>query len=104
MKGDVATTAGGHELEHKGRCKVNTVVDGFDVPIAFSNIKVDVPILGVRRMVKLGNGVLVTDSGGTITNRATGTTRHFIEAEIHTGLNSRLSGPIPIQSNLTTRI
>ena len=51
------------------------------MPIAFSNIKVDVPILSVRRMVKLGNDVIFTESGGAITNRATGNVLHFIEAE-----------------------
>ena len=40
----MATTAGGHELKHKGRCKVNTIINGIDVPIAFDNIKVDVPM------------------------------------------------------------
>ena len=34
-RGDVATTAGGHELKHKGTSKVNTVISGIDVPIAF---------------------------------------------------------------------
>ena len=51
------------------------------MPIVFSNIKVDVPILSVRRMVKLGNDVIFTESGGTITNRASGDVLHFIEAE-----------------------
>ena len=77
----MATTAGGHELKHKGRCKVNAEIQGIDMPIAFSNIQVDVPILSVRRMVKLGNDVIFTESGGTITNRTTGTQLNFIEAE-----------------------
>ena len=42
VRGDVATTAGGHELKHKDRCKINTTIDDFEVPIAISNLKVDV--------------------------------------------------------------
>lgn len=81
LRGDIATTAGGHELKHHGRCKVETVICGLDMPITFSNIKVDVPILSVRRMVKLGNDVVFTESGGTITNRSTGAILTFVEAE-----------------------
>ena len=108
MRGDVATTAGGHELKHKGRCKVDTEVDGIDMPIAFSNIKVDVPILSVRRMVKLGNDVIFTESGGTITNRATGNVLHFIEAEGTYWIKLKIKKPdedaeMPDASDLTRR-
>ena len=60
---------------------MNTVISGIDVPIAFSNMKVDVPMLSVRRMVKLGNDVVFTESGGTIKNRVTGQTLKLIEAD-----------------------
>ena len=62
VRGDVATTAGGHELKQKGRCKVNTMINDHEMPIVFSNLKVDVPILSVRRMVKLGNDVIFTEN------------------------------------------
>ena len=94
MRGDVATTAGGHELKHKGRCKVNTVISGIDVPIAFSNMKVDVPILSVRRMVKLGNDVVFTESGGTITNRVTGQILKFVEADGTYWIKLKVGPPI----------
>ena len=81
IRGDVATTAGGHELKHKGRCKVNTMIDDHEMPIVFSNLKVDVPILSVRRMVKLGNDVILTETGGSITNKLTGQKLTFIEAD-----------------------
>ena len=94
MRGDVATTAGGHELKHKGRCKVNTVISGIDVPIAFSNMKVDVPILSVRRMVKSCKDVVFTESGGTIKNRVTGQTLQFIEADGTYWIKLKVGPPI----------
>ena len=68
-------------MKCKGRCKVNTMIDDHEMPIVFSNLKVDVPILSVRRMVKLGNDVRFTATGGSITNRSTGQKLTFIEAD-----------------------
>ena len=79
-RGEVATTAGGHELKHEGKCNIAATVDGFDFPIPFSNMKVDIPILSVRKAVKNGNDVTFTDDGGTIVNRDNGRTLTFIEA------------------------
>ena len=73
---------------------MSTVISGIDVPIAFSNMKVDVPILSVRRMVKLGNDVVFTESGGTITNRVTGQILTFVEADGTYWIKLKVGPPI----------
>ena len=57
------------------------MIDDHEMPIVFSNLKVDVPILSVRRMVKLGNDVIFTEIGGSITNKMSGQKLTFIEAD-----------------------
>ena len=79
--GAAATTAGGHQLVNEGRCKVDTQLDGMAFPIVFQNMKVDVPILSVRKYVKGGWNFSFGEDGGTMVNRTTGKTFNFIEAE-----------------------
>ena len=79
--GAAATTAGGHRLVNEGRCKVDAVLDDMAFPIVFQNMKVDVPILSVRKYVKGGWNFSFGENGGTMTNRATGRAFSFIEAE-----------------------
>ena len=79
-RGEVATTAGGHELRHEGKFRVDATIDGVHFPVPFTNMKVDIPILSVRKAVKHGSNVTFTEHGGTIVNRATGVTLTFIEA------------------------
>ena len=57
-------------------------------------MKVDVKILSVRRMVKLGNDVVCTESCGTITNRVTGQTLKFIEADGTSWIKLKVGPPI----------
>ena len=47
--GESATTAGGHKLANEGRCRVDATVDGEDFHAPFQKMKVDVPILNVRK-------------------------------------------------------
>ena len=80
LRGDTATTAGGHELKHEGRCRVDVVMGDKEFQIPFSNMKVDIPILSVRRMVRCGNSVVFNEDGGEIINQASGHKIHFFEA------------------------
>ena len=66
-------------MKDEGRCRVDATVDGFNPPICFQKVAVDVPIISVRKIVAHGNSVTFEDDGGTIYNRATGTTLHFEE-------------------------
>ena len=79
LAGETATTANGQEMKNEGRCRVDATVDGFNFPICFQNMAVDVPIISVRKIVKHGKRVTFEEDGGTIYNRATGTTLRFEE-------------------------
>ena len=79
--GAAATTAGGHQLVNEGRCKIDATLDDVAFPVVFQNMKVDVPILSVRKYVKGGWNFSFEEAGGTMTNKATGRTFKFIEAE-----------------------
>lgn len=80
--GESATTAGGHELRNEGRCRVEASVEGDDFPIAFQNMRVDVPILSVRKYVKGGWDFKFSEAdGGSMTCRQNGKVFHFIEAD-----------------------
>ena len=73
------------------------MIDDHEMPIVFSNLKVDVPILSVRRMVKLGNDVIFTETGGSITNRLTGQKLTFIEADCTYCIKLKVQPPDDIE-------
>ena len=78
---DEATTAGGHKLANEGRCRIEALVDGHAFPVPFQNMKVDVPILSVRKYVRNGFGFHFEEHGGYMESRANGRKFHFIEAD-----------------------
>ena len=80
-RGDSATTAGGHELRNEGRCRVETKVDGHDFPVAFQNMRVDVPILSVRKYVKSGFAFHFSEEGGYMESKTNGKKFWFIESD-----------------------
>ena len=80
-RGDSATTAGGHELKNEGRCRVETKVDGHDFPVAFQNMRVDVPILSVRKYVKSGFAFHFSEEGGYMESKTNGKRFWFIESD-----------------------
>ena len=81
LRGDSATTAGGHKLVNKGRCVVNATADDQAFPVAFKDMETELPILSVRKMVKRQNDVQFGDEGGFIRNRESGKQIPFFEHE-----------------------
>ena len=79
--GESATTAGGHQLRNEGRCRIEATVDGLDFPIPFQNMKVDVPILSVRKYVRNGLGFHFEENGGYMQCKANNKKFAFIEAD-----------------------
>ena len=80
--GESATTAGGHKLLNEGRCRVDAEAGDGDFPVAFQNMKVDVPIISVRKFVRGGWEFTFSDLGGAcMTCRKSGRTIQFIEAD-----------------------
>lgn len=76
-----ATTAGGQELKNEGRCRIETTVDGHDFPVPFQNMRVDVPILSVRKYVKAGLTFDCSEEGGYMESRTNGKRFRFIESD-----------------------
>ena len=91
--GDFATTACGKQLANKGRCAINSTVDGEPFPVAFKDMDVELPILSVRKMVKRNHVVTFDVEGGTIVNKATGQTFHFHEHEGVYFIKLKVAGP-----------
>ena len=56
-------------------------MDGHKVPITFSDLPVQCPILSVRRIVRRGNKVVFNLDGGYIKHKATGNKMYFVERE-----------------------
>ena len=79
--GESATTAGGHKLANEGRCRVNATVDGEDFPVPFQNMRVDVPILSVRKYMRNGYDFHFTEHGGYMKCRLNSKIFNFIEAD-----------------------
>ena len=79
--GETATTAGGHELKNMGRCKIDATVDDHPFPVAFQNMKVDVPIISIKKYVKTGFDFHFTEEGGYMECRLNGKQFHFIECD-----------------------
>ena len=68
-------------MPNESRCNINAILDDATFPVVFQNMRVDVPILSVRKYVKGGWSFSFEEKGGTMTNLATGKTFKFIEAE-----------------------
>ena len=81
LQGDGATTACGRKLLNKGRCVVGATCQGSDFSVAFKDMETDLPILSVRKMIKMGSDVEFHDGGGSIRNRRTGLSLIFYEHE-----------------------
>lgn len=81
LQGDGATTDCGRKLLKKGRCVVGATCQGSDFNVAFKDMETDLPILSVRKMIKMGSDVEFHDGGGSIHNRRTGNTLLFYEHE-----------------------
>ena len=82
-RGDGAVTAGGHLLPNKGKFTVHAIADGQDVSIPFNDMKVQMPILAVKKMMKKGTKMLLEEDGGVLYNSRTQQRLNFIE---HSGL------------------
>ena len=83
QKSPKATTAGGHKLANLGKFVVSAETNGQQVSIPFNHMKVQLPILSVRQMMRKGGQMVLTDSGGSITNPLT---RQTIDFVIHDNL------------------
>ena len=81
LQGDGATTACGRKLLNKGRCLIGATCQGSDFSVAFKDMETDLPILSVRKMIKMGSDVEFHDGGGSIRNRRTGQVLLFYEHE-----------------------
>ena len=79
--GDFATTAGGHKLYNRGRCKIPSVAQKQPFPVTFKDMKVELPILSVRKIVKLGNLVAFDTGGGFIMDKTSRKKILFYEYE-----------------------
>ena len=56
-------------------------LEGHKVPITFSDLPVQCPILSVRKIVRRGNKVVFNLDGGYIKHKATGNKMYFVERE-----------------------
>ena len=74
IPGSSAETAGGGIIQKLGTVKTTSVIDGTQVGITWDHMKVSTPILSVRKLVRDGNDVHITQKGGTIKNLKTGQT------------------------------
>ena len=81
MMGNSATTAGGHQLPNLGRCRVDATVEGHNFPVPFQNLKVDVPIISVKKYLRNGYDFHFTEEGGYMRCRLNNRVFQFIEAE-----------------------
>ena len=81
LQGETATTAGGHQLRNEGRCRVDATIDGQAFPVPFQNMKVDVPIISVKKFMRSGFDFHFTEDGGYMKCRVNDKIFHFIEAD-----------------------
>ena len=64
--------ANGGEMLVDKEIKLNVELDGHAMPIKFSELPVQCPILSVRRIVRKGNDIVFTEDGGYIQHRTSG--------------------------------
>ena len=72
--GSSAETAGGGVLRRLGTVRTPTDIDGVNVDIKWDHMRVNTPIISARKLVKEGNDVQLTGSGGQITHLRSGKT------------------------------
>ena len=53
--------------------------NGVEVSLGFTHMKVDVPVVSVRALVRNGNDVQFFEGGGKVTNRENGAEIPFVE-------------------------
>ena len=75
----IGETACGGLLHNLGSVRVDFQADGEDAFVVFNHMKVKVPILSVRQLVKDHNRVAFEDDGGYIHNKSTGKRIRFFE-------------------------
>ena len=81
-------------MRNEGRVRVEASVNGLDFPIPFQNMRVDVPILSVRKYVRNGWDFKFTDTGGSMTCRLNGKTLDFIEADGAFWIKLKVGNPL----------
>ena len=69
---EVAETACGGLLHKLGKVRVQGTIDGQNVGVTFDHMKVKIPILSVRKLIKDNNEVYINRKGGVITNLDSG--------------------------------
>ena len=74
-----AETACGGILKILGTLVVDAKVSGHDISVKLNHMKVNTPILSVRKLVKDGHEVYICDGGGYIRNLATNKNMYFFE-------------------------
>ena len=79
--GDTATTAGGHKLKNLGRCRVEASVDGHAFPVPFQHMKVDVPIISVKKYLNSGYDFHFTEEGGYMRCRLNNQRFNFVATD-----------------------
>ena len=94
LRGEAATTAGGHQLKNEGRCRIEATVDGQAFPIPFQNMKVDVPILSVRKYVKAGFSFHFTEECGYMACTKTGRRFDLIESDGSFRVKMKVQKPV----------
>lgn len=70
-RGTAAETAGGDQVMFDGEIDLTGTIDGELHTIPFVDMKVSMPIASMRRTVKQGNDLIITEDGGIIRNRRT---------------------------------
>ena len=80
-------------MYNKGRVEIDSIVDGKPFPINFKAMEVELPILGVRKMVKNQNDVHVVLEGGWIQQRDSGRVIKFYEHEDVYFMKFKIAGP-----------
>ena len=78
-KAQIGETACGGLLHNLGSARVDFQAGGEDAFVDFNHMKMKVPILGVRQLVKDRNRVAIEDDGGYTHNRSTGKRIRFFE-------------------------
>ena len=74
-----AETACGGILDILGTLIVEAQTSGHDINVKFNHMKVNTPILSVRKLVKDGNEIYICDGGGYILNLKTNKRMYFFE-------------------------
>ena len=90
-----AETACGGILKNLGSIKVSGKVDGQQVSIKFTHMKVKVPILSVRKLVIDQNDVFINRNGGYIHNTVSGKKLNFFEYQGVYYLKMKVDPPPP---------